>query len=209
MYMRPPLTDEDFKLGKQTMPRGAIYYGWFYFKEENFSLGISLKCGTASIKQFVWMNEQADNITSIEPRQVTDDAYFVVRHPLDRFCSLWKNKCRDNGSSRYKKLFADMSPVDLMDFIDSGVKEIHLEQQNTLLNKGNQSAKLIPLEMLEYWWKQSGLGELGRFNTSEGDVDIDDELKERILTYYADDLTLYHKAQCDFCWATVIPNLHV
>jgi hypothetical protein len=62
---------------------------------------------------------------------------------------------------------------------------------------------LIPNELFGFWWKQSGLGKLGRFNVTEGDVDIDDELKKRILTYYADDLTFYHKAQCDFCWDTI------
>ena len=132
--MRPALTGKDFEEGKKTMPHTARRFGWFYFQKENISIGLALKCGTASIKQFVWMNEAADNITSIEPREITGDAYFVVRHPLDRFCSLWKSKCRDNQSSAYKETLADMSPVELMDHIEAGARDPHWTPQGKVLN---------------------------------------------------------------------------
>jgi hypothetical protein len=206
--MREPLTYDNPNHPRFTEPGHRIHsYGWFYNRLLNFTLGATAKCGTASIKQFIWMNEQEEEFFPIKDKNVGGNVYFVVRYPLDRFCSLWRSKCRDSGRSLHRDALKEMSPNELMDYIESGVKDAHWNPQVDLLNE--HDAKLIPLELLGFWWKQSGLGELGNFNTSEGDVEIDDKLMKRILTYYADDLELYHKAQRDFCWATVIPNSHL
>lgn len=200
--MRPALTQDDYKNPELSVPRGVLNYGWFYFKERNFSLGVPPKCGTGSVKQFIWMNELENDIISIEPNKATCDAYFVVRDPLDRFCSLWKSKCRDAMPSNHRDTIKNMTPEELMNFIESGVRDVHWSSQTRLL--GNAKVTLIPHEFFGYWWKQSKLGKLGCFNATEGEADIGDELRKRILIHYADDLILYHKAQCDFCWDTII-----
>ena len=201
--MRPPLTYDSPDHPRITNPGRRVHsYGWFYNRPRNFSFAAAAKCGTASIKQFIWMNEQEETFVAIQDHQVGGPTYFVVRHPLDRFCSLWRGKCRDKGRSRHRDTIKEMSPTELMDYVETGIKDVHWTPQVDLLNE--HEADLIPLEMLGFWWKQSGLGSLGNFNTTDGDVEISDELKERILTYYAEDLELYHKAQRDFCWDTVI-----
>lgn len=179
-------------------------YGWFHNRSRNFFLGASPKCGTSSIKQFIKMHQMVDSFVHLKWWQVGAPVYFVVRHPLDRFCSLWRSKCRDARFSRHHDVIAGITPTELMNFIDTGVKDVHWATQTFLLDTDNtRNAKLIPLEMFGFWWKQSGLGELGKYHATEGDVDIDDDLKARILTHYAEDVELYHKAQCDFSMATI------
>lgn len=164
------------------------------------------KCGSSSLKQFVWMNEMEDQVPFLKWYQVLpteDNVYVVARHPLDRFCSLWKSKCNNGYPSdrTVKKQIYGMTPTELMDYIEGGARNTHWTPQHELI--GERSATVLPLEMLGFWWKQSGYGELGRFNATEGDVEIDDVLRKRVLTFYAEDVTLYHKAQCDFCWETI------
>jgi len=200
--MRPPLTYEEknHPRFKNVMDR-MHGNGWFYNHSHNFSLGAAPKCGTSSIKQFIWMHELEDSFVPIQHHQVVDPIYFVARHPFDRFCSVWKSKCRDAMPSRHREVISKMSPTELMDCIDTGTKDVHWAPQVDLL--AQHKAKLIPLELFGFWWKQSSLGKLDKFNATEGEVEIDDDLKARILVYYAEDVELYHKAQRDFCWATI------
>lgn len=133
--------------------------------------------------------------------QVKGQAFFVVRHPVDRFCSLWRSKCRDEASIANINVHG-MSPQELMSHIENGATDVHWTPQVELIK--NLNPTLIPLESLNWWWHQSGLGSLGVFNATEGEIEMSDDLKQRILTFYADDLKLYHKAQCDLCWDTII-----
>jgi len=176
---------------------------WYYFRDYGFTFMAPTKCGSASIRQFIWMNEIEDRMTVQRRDQVRGTAYVAARHPIDRFCSLWRSKCRDKRNLKDKRVYG-FTPERLMSHIEEGNKDLHWTPQVTLL--GEVEATIIPLAMLGYWWKQSGIGELGKFNTSEGAVDIDDSLKERILTFYADDVILHNKAESDFCMDS-IPNI--
>jgi hypothetical protein len=92
-----------------------------------------------------------------------------------------------------------------MSHIEDGAKDVHWTKQVDTI--GKLDVTLIPLAMLGFWWKQSGLGTLQRFNTTEGEVEIDQSLKKRILTWYSEDVILHNKAECDFCWDTLNPQL--
>ena len=198
--MREPLTYKDYDKVKH---RRGFY--WFYFCDWDFYIMAPPKVASTTLKQFVWMHEIEESVHLLKQHQVpkTDNVYVIVRHPLDRFRSLWRSKCNDGYPSdrTVKAQIFGKTPTELMDYIESGAPNVHSTPQHRML--GDHKPTLIPLEMLGYWWKQSGYGEIGKYNTTEGEVDIDDELRERILTFYADDVTLYHKAQCDFCWDTL------
>lgn len=195
--MRDPLTLESRKDAKHKL--GGQW--WYMFRDWDFTIFAPPKCGSTAIKQFIYMHELDDRVLSLRQNKVVGDLYFVIRDPLSRFCSLWKNKCRDEAYIGDAWPIAGMSPTELMDYIESGVKNVHWTPQYKMM--GSLTPILIPLELFGFWWKQSGLGELGVFNSTEGEVDIDDELKERILAHFAKDLELYHKAQSDFCWDTI------
>jgi len=185
--MREQFTYGDYK--HYGNPYGGKH--WFYFRDQKISLLTPAKCGTSSVKQFIWMNELEEKIIRIEQHQATGELYATTREPVSRFRSLWRSKCRDQTNINDKRVYG-MSPNELMTHIENGAKDLHWTPQLRLL--GKLGPTLIPLDMLSSWWQNHGLGELGRFNATKGDVEIDDKLKTRILTFYACDVELYNRA---------------
>ena len=116
------------------------------------------------------------------------EIFFVVREPVDRFKSLWRSKCRDEDNIADHRV-CGMQPKQLMQHILAGNTDVHWAPQVKLLD--GFDANLIRLENLDKWFSNRGYGELSKFNVTDGGVDIDDELREQILTFYADDLALY------------------
>lgn len=171
-------------------------FGWFVVPEWDIVIAVSPKCGSSSFKQFFYMHEM-ENVQMIRRYEVNPNSeiYFVVRHPLDRFISLWKSKCRDRARIMDTSVYG-MTQQELMDHILAGRRDVHWTPQTTLL--GDVKATLIPLENLNQWWSDSGYGALCRFNSTDGEVMLSDELKNRILTFYADDVMLYDRAVEDY-----------
>jgi len=174
-------------------------YGWFHIPAWDIVIAAPPKAGSSSLKRF--MGDNKIQCSYIKHHQVTGNIFFVVRDPITRFASLWRSKCRNKENLLDKRVHG-MSPQELMSHIENGATDVHWTPQVELIK--NLNPTLIPLESLNWWWHQSGLGSLGVFNATEGEIEISDDLKQRILTFYADDLKLYHKAQCDLCWDTII-----
>ena len=197
--MKPPYTRTSYK----PRLRDGMWAGWGYFVVPQWNLTIAAppKAGSSTLKQFFYMNEI--DCTYVPHKEVRGPLYFVVRHPLDRFVSLWKGKCRDKRSIARREVHG-MTLEELMDYIESGATDVHWTPQTKLV--GDLDATFIPLESLNWWWHQSGLGSLGTFNTTEGDIEVSDDLRQRVLSFYADDIELYHKAQSDLCWETLITD---
>lgn len=175
-----------------------IGYGWFEFPDWNLVLGMPPKNGTSAVKEYVW---QCDiNCTYIERDKVTEkrETYFVVRNPVAKFKSLWRNKCleRTRGPVRYKQWAAleGATPEKLMSVIEQGLREVHWTPQAELL--GDIRATLMPLPEFSAWWTNRGYGDIESFipNKTVDDTVFDDELIERIETFYADDVELYNNA---------------
>lgn len=164
---------------------------WFYFPRWKLSLLTPAKCGSSSVKQFIWMNEIEDEIKRIHHHEVTGEIFSTVREPVSRFCSLWKSKARDKANLRDTGIYG-MSPDELMTHIESGRKDVHWTPQSNMLV--NLDVTLIPLPTFSDWWSQRGYGELGKYNATEGEIEISNDLRERILTFYADDVILYNRA---------------
>ena len=113
--MRPPYKDPGYT------PRNVkgIWRGWGWFIVPDFGITIAAppKCGSSSLKQFFYMNEM-DDVRMVKRHEVNPDGdiYFVVRNPFDRFRSLWKSKCKNNGNILDKSVYG-MSMNRLMDHI--------------------------------------------------------------------------------------------
>lgn len=182
--MREPLTLETRDLAKHKL--GGQW--WYYFPQWKFSILAPPKCGSSSIKQFIYMNEI--DVLSLRQHQVRGEAYVVVRDPVSRFCSLWRDKCRDGSPIR--EPIAGMSATELMDYIESGVPNVHWTHQHKMY--GNLKPTFIPLEHLNDWWSQYGT--LGIYNAT--DDEIPDINPKRIVDYYAKDMSLYTKAVLDY-----------
>jgi hypothetical protein len=121
---------------------------------------------------------------------------FIVREPLSRFKSLWKQKARDEDvlwDDDKEAILAGMTPEELMDYIEDPA---HLDPHwNTQISQcGAWAHELVPLEKLDRWWIRRGLPALPRHNKTEGEVELSEELEERVLKFYKKDVEFYKQA---------------
>lgn len=177
--------------------------GWFVIPQWNIIIGAAAKVGTCTVKDFM----QGNNIecTYVPHHMVINNSvHFIVRDPISRFKSLWRNKCRDGHGGTYTentryptwRTLHHATPDELMDFIEAGNTDAHWMNQTKVL--GQLQATLIPLETLDEWWEAQGFGDLRpyRANTTvRDDTEFSDALIKRIETFYADDIKLYNNAR--------------
>lgn len=166
---------------------------WAYIPDFDVTVGIAPKCGSSS-----WYALLRDNeYLYYKAPQPSEDSVFVVRHPIERFISLWKNKCR-NGSRisivDYDDPYwaAGWSIDDLLDVMETKLFNHHWWPQSDY-EKG-LSKKLIPLEEFSDWAEKTGFGKLPHRNKTEGTVELTDEQYRRVSAYYIDDIKLYERA---------------
>lgn len=164
-------------------------YGWLHFPEWEFTIAAPPKGGSSSLKRFADGSDVEYNY--IPHNQVRGKAYFVVRNPFDRFASLWKSKCRDKRNIAQKEIHG-MSPKSLMLHIIAGNKDVHWTRQVDLISK--LDVTLIALENLNDWWKARGYGELEVYNSTTGEMLLDESIRAWLCGYYAEDFILYSQA---------------
>ena len=150
-------------------------WGWFVVPDWNITIAAPPKAGSSSLKKFFYESEM-DNVKMLPKCEVNPNGeiFFVVRDPVERFASLWRGKCRDRDNIKDRRVYG-MQPNELMEHVLAGNTDVHWAPQVQLLD--GLDVKLLPLEMLGFWWKQSNFGSLSKFNATEGEMDIDDELK--------------------------------
>jgi hypothetical protein len=120
----------------------------------------------------------------------------IIREPLERFRSLWRCQIRDGlpGISGRQNI---KGPAELMDLIEESPGDnSHWMRQSLFCAEADL---VIPLERLADWWGFQGIpAPLGRVNTTEGEVPIALELKERVLRHYRGDVRIYERAKDGF-----------
>lgn len=163
---------------------------WVYCSNWDLIVGVAPKCGKTAIHEIMKKN------TSGVWHPNGEDAYkvWIVREPVSRFKSLWRDKCRNKtqlwGDEEDAPL-ADMSPEDLMDFIETtNLTDPHWTTQWSQC--GAVPDKVLPLEHLAKWWDERGLPKMKKMNRTRGEVNLSPKLLLRIRTYYSDDVILYH-----------------
>ncbi len=160
---------------------------WLTDRARKFAIGVPFKNGYTSVLKV--LNGQQAPIR-IQPNHMKNfrRKMFVVRHPLDRFLSLWRNKCRDYGSGAGVE---GMTMDELWQRIITGQPDGHWQRQVELLGKYRNEVELVRLEDLPAWWYENMLAEFPHENRSAPYDKIDPELRHKVLEHYAEDLKLY------------------
>ena len=109
--------------------------------------------------------------------------YLAVRHPVDRFKSLWRNKCRDRDGSPWQVY--GMTPDELMDYIE--IQEDH-HWRMQVKNLTDHTEPMPMPDLLEMIGATARINKSGRLE-KDPDVPVD-----RVLDYYADDLRIWEDA---------------
>jgi hypothetical protein len=126
----------------------------------------------------------------------TTKARFVVRHPLDRFESLWRSKCRDNHGTVGGHPIRGMSPEELFEYVQRN-QDPHWCHQHPYASTLDKEPTLVPLDKLnEQFRLDTGIG-LWYMNETEvrpSDPIISPELAAQVMDYYEKDIFVYERA---------------
>lgn len=123
---------------------------------------------------------------------IKGDVIMVVRHPLDRFKSLWRNKCRDGGRVKGRQL-EGLTPEGLFDVILRDLPNSHWVSQRDFYDNipTRCSIKVVRLENLQQYIA-TPLPKL--LNVTTGDVPMSTQLERAVTKHYAADVRLYEDA---------------
>ena len=156
--------------------------------------GIPPKSGSSSIRKAIL--DEGYEYRRVDPKSC-ENRIFVVRDPIDRFKSLWKNKCRDGGKIRASKNgdnhpVQGMSPEELFDYITQHSNH-HWTPQWILL--GDVEAELVRIEDMADWWDAQNFSTVPypRTNVTKGDIDLNPALEAKIRDYYRGDYDLLER----------------
>jgi len=163
---------------------------WLRTDTWDIAFGIPPKCGSSSVRAAIVSLGKEYWPT---PPTAVGRRVFVVRDPIKRFKSLWKNKCRDGGKIRNKKgkedhPIAGMTPEELFEYIQEHAN-YHWTPQHLLL--GRVEAEIVRIEDMPKWWAENiGEGEYPTTNITKGDIELSPELEEQLREYYGGDYDL-------------------
>jgi len=171
-------------------------WGWMHVPEWDMTIAAPPKAGSTTLKDFVWQNNIECDYIPFNRVNRNKDVFFVVRDPISRFKSLWRDKCavRHRTGKRYIQwaLLEGCLPEELMTAIENGQRDVHITPQTEIL--GDMQATLIPLHKLNTWWSDRGYGDLESANTNktvDDGTEFNDALIQRVETFYATDVELY------------------
>lgn len=171
------------------------------------STGITLcvppKCGGSSVMASLMSHYDVKalvdvpDITLIPPCSVSTPVMQVVRHPVARFASLWRNKCRDKGRLLgHQEALWGLTPAELLTYVKTHHNR-HWEAQATVRRElATDDVTLVPLYALSAWWRDNTpYPALERLNLTAGSMyNIDKGLADSIAWHYRDDVELYEES---------------
>ena len=194
------------------------YRLWAWVKPWQILIGTSPKAGTrtlyeafqrnfpqACVKDEDTLEIRFANTTIVdvllpgEASLIAIPKIWIVRHPWDRFKSLWRQKCRDKGRTdlRFDDTMHKMDPHELFTFIKRPCNDNwHWTRQSDIIGMVNRPIVLPAITMLRTesfseWWKY---GDLPIINATEDKGEFDEgfePLREAVETYYQDDLEMW------------------
>lgn len=158
---------------------------WISDASRRVAFGVPPKNGTHSF----WEALKGDDIhVHVHPYDCLRRV-FVVRHPVARFLSLWRNKCRDGEQPGLG--VCGMTQEQLFQHIRTARDNYHWSRQTDLLN--GVECEVVRLEEIGDWW-QKNMGGVGfpRLHSTDGETAIAPELLAKVRVHYLDDLRLWH-----------------
>ena len=180
----------------------------------NLAIAMTPKCGSTSIYQAIHDEFNCtdvrcgDKFDSLSTAQVPAflPVLFVVRHPLDRFLSIWRQRTLPQYESASGKTLLGLTPKQLWDGRDKG--DDHWKSQTSLLGGLREQATIVRLEDLSVYWQHMTPSkvELPHVNITlpYWPAELDRKFIGKIETYYADDIELYNGA---VKWLSTPPRL--
>jgi hypothetical protein len=174
---------------------------WHLCPDRGIALGAAAKCGSTALTKLVKANEP--NATGVRmgwsdvPQGFETVA--VVRHPIDRFASLYANiQERPRSRWNFYAQFEGLSPWycfdKLLEVDNSLTYDFHFQAQSLCL--GPRLDVVVRLEHFAGWW-------IGRYpdsvapeqlNMTRNRVELDDRTQDRVMNRYRDDLALWERA---------------
>ena len=192
---------------------------WAWVKPWQLCIGVAPKCGTRTLYQGLLDNFPNDGarldkslemlfnsaiIDVLRPGEVAQLALpkiWIVRHPWERFKSLWRDKCRDQGavemSHRWGRKMAKMDPRQLYNFIKMACNDNeHWTPQCRLMGLIGRpmvepGVTLVRTESLSEWWPWGTLKHENRTEDEDGYNWTDKTLQEHVERLYKADLQLW------------------
>ena len=187
------------------------YRIWIHVKPWDVCLGAAPKCGTSSIYKGLldifpeYVEERAisrhihfttKHIMALRPGEaysVLGRRIWFIRHPWDRFTSLWRQKVRDGGyvEDKWAALFKGMTPEQLFEHIQHA-DNWHWDHQFKLAGL-TEDVEFIRLDSLSGWWLEQTGKELPVQNPTQadGDEEFTEELRDWVMRWYRRDYKLW------------------
>ncbi|KKK50243.1 hypothetical protein LCGC14_3126970 [marine sediment metagenome] len=177
---------------------------YIHIPKWNLAIAVTPKCGSTSIYQAIHDEFNCtdvhctDRFESLSTEQVRASlpVLFVVRHPLDRFISVWRQRTLPQYESASGKTLLGLTPRQLWDGRDRG--DDHWKSQTRLLGCLRYQATIVRLEDLSTYWRfmTPSTVELPHVNATgrEWPTELDRRLVKSIDTYYAADIEMYNGA---------------
>ncbi len=177
---------------------------YIYIPKWNLAIATTPKCGSTSIFRAIQDEfgctdvRCTDKFPLLSTNQVltTMPVLFVVRHPLDRFLSMWRQRTTPGYDSPSGTTLHGKTPRQLWEGRDEG--DDHWKTQTQLLGKLREQATIVRLEDLYVYWRHmtSSTVEIPRVNVTgtQWPEHLDYRLIRRIERFYADDIEMYNGA---------------
>ena len=163
---------------------------WLTDNSGKIAFGVPFKNGCNSIRKALNGNQDAVRINWHYMKKNFPHMVFVVRHPVERFKSLWRSKCRDHESGPGVER---LGKEELFARIQAGPVDEHWQRQVELIAEF-PDAELVRLEDMPAWWSENMGGDYPHEHITKPDDDFAPDLVARVLEYYADDVRLYNGA---------------
>lgn len=191
----------------QDIPRPPVSANWLNFHEPEVSCFAPPKCGFSTVRRYairqVKPGEEDHNLASQKPKY--DARYWVCRHPVDRFASMYANKILRRGEG----------PGNPGPWAEYGIKPEQVWLQVRFrYSMVEESGHRQYADM--HWWRQSDfhgywgteedifvptealsviIPEYPAQNVARGDeISLSDALRREISDFYAKDVEMYERA---------------
>jgi len=170
---------------------------YFVIPKWKMVIGAPPKCGSTSIKMSL-IHEKVDYEMKYAhqlPKGLP--VYFIVRHPLDRFKSLWRFRCVPGGDLVHGTGddLHGMTPEQFWRFVRKAPADQHWMQQTTLLE--DLQVTLVKMQHIQEWWHSTpSKRPLLCYNSTSSRIDetFSAELEAAINKHYDADVRLYEVA---------------
>ena len=186
-------------------PAGKIGWSpWVHLKQFDVCYGVMPKNASSSFYEALRRSyglprrkgfqiiEDCEHLRKVA-QPCTPKARFIVRHPLDRFESLWRSKCRDHHGSIGGHPIRDMSPDELFAYIQEH-DDPHWRSQAPYVMTLDAEPTLVPVEYFAQQFRLDTGFEAWHQNPTTGDCPMSIELMHDVLEHYANDVLVYERA---------------